>query len=167
MKFFYILALGLMMSLSAHAQDWVNDKPNLSYFSHEGEVFIQPDYSGMMVYFKEAPSLNVKTNLLKTMATKARINVSSIDKSIQLMEYKKLMKFESMEGLPAISTPAERTRFLQDFDLARQGAYDVLPKFEVNGQEIAFTKQVVVSLTDNHSAADISSILNKYDARFL
>lgn len=167
MKKILLLTIGIIWSMTIRAQDWVNNAEKLYYYGDEGKVYLQPDYSSSVVYFSRKPSVNIKEQMLTTIKNARPANSTISEKSFKMMETKDMMEIKSMGTLPSIKTKTERINFLESFQLKAQGAYDVLPKFEVNGNHLAFTKKIIISLKKGQTLEHISELLNQYEAVYL
>lgn len=167
MKKIYLLILTLCIAYSMHAQDWVKDQSNLYYLSTNGKVFIQPDYSAMAVYFKGKPNETVISNFQSKISQSSQRSASTIDNGVEMMSLKGMMRIKSTKGLNSIESRADRSKFLDDYELTAQGAYEVLPAFQVDGIQAWLTKRIVIKLKPGIDQTQIHSLLQQYGGQFL
>lgn len=166
MRKVYLLGLVWAMALTSYAQDWTKEKSSLYYLSPAGKVFIEPDYSAMAVYFKDQPTLKVINSFQAAVDQTASAN-SGQAQEIELMDLKGMVRIKSSKGLRSIQTQRDRADFLKSYNLTNDGAYDVLPAFNVDGNQAWFTKRIVVSLKNNVGLGGINDLMTKYDGQFV
>lgn len=166
MKKVYLLSMVLAIALTSYGQDWTKEKSNLYYLSPAGKVYIEPDYSAMAVYFKEQPSANVASSIRATVDQTGNA-VGGQSQGVELMALKDMLRIKSSKGMRSIESQNDRAEFLRSYNLTNDGAYDVLPSFDVDGNQAWFTKRVVVSLKSNVGLNGISDLLTKYEGQFV
>lgn len=157
MKKINLVLLGFALSVMSYAQVWQDDSPSLYYVSEGEKVFLSPDYSSYAIYFKDTPSSSA-TISMKTL---------SASEDVKMLATKSLAIVKDLKKPATIKTADQKNSFLVSNELAAAGAYDVLPSFTVLGQQVWFTKRVTLELNEGYDLADISSLLEQYDATFL
>ena len=128
----------LALAFVVKGQDWTSDASNLYYISSQGKVFIEADHSAMAIYFKEGIKNEISTKFRNSIQGRSQqFDVSNI----HVMDLKGMIQIKSTDGLSPIRNANERADFLRTYDLAEDGAYDVLPAFIVDGMQAWLTKQ--------------------------
>lgn len=164
-----LLLIFFVTATSAFAQeanDWTKDKSNLYYIGANGKVFLQPDYSSMAVYFKNAPSSKVKKGF-ESELTSSRSSEEIESNGIEIMDIKGMIRIKSSIGLKSINSLQNRAEFLKSYELNNSSAYDVLPAFKIDGIQAWFTKRIVIKLKDGISFNSANELTSKYGAKFL
>lgn len=166
MKQFYLTISLLILSTFLSAQDWVTNYSELYYISHEGKVFIEPDYSAMSVYFKNTPE-KALANKLEEKFAQANRSTEQIDHGVMTMDLKEMIQIKTTKGLSSIQSLEDRQAFLKEYELDQDGAYEVLPAFKVGDVQAWLTKRIIIRLKDGIGLNQIQNILEKYDASFV
>ncbi|MEM7297193.1 MAG: S8 family serine peptidase, partial [Bacteroidota bacterium] len=163
MKKIYLMVC-LALAFVVKGQDWTSDASNLYYISSQGKVFIEADHSAMAIYFKEGVKNEISTKFRNSIQGRSQqFDVSNI----HVMDLKGMIQIKSTDGLSPIRTANERADFLRTYDLAPDGAYDVLPAFRVDGMQAWLTKRVVIRLKDGVDLAQVQDLVTKNDGVFV
>lgn len=139
-----------------NGQSWLDEHQKLYYLTPEGKVFIEPDYSSMAVYFDETPDNNARVALKSSAGSE---NIQSISNKAMVI----VKGVQTNARLVPNQTKADRLKATN----MNETAYDVLPAFKRDDQQIWLTKRVSIKLNEGLSQRDIASYLKKYDAEFI
>ena len=148
----------IMLLSNAHAQDWVKKSSSLYYFNGTEKVYMSPDYSSYAVYFKE----QTPTDL-----TNRRMQGFQFEAVYQRLKMAKFTPNASSNQRLEQSISTSSAQFLQETGLASQGAFEVAPSFQLAGQQVWFTQQVIIKLNTVIEDTRLRNILHKYDAQVL
>ena len=148
------------MAFVTNAQNWTEEKSSLYYVGLDGKVFIEPDYSAAAIYFEDDA---ISETTFEKFNSKVRTLKSTSEENIKLMNKKGVMLIKDV-GSMKLRTVEERQSFLKDYELAEQGAYDVLPAFDDRGVQVFLTKRVSISFKDGYTYDDFAEIFEKYGA---
>ncbi|MEM8527950.1 MAG: S8/S53 family peptidase [Bacteroidota bacterium] len=154
MKYTLITSLALLFSIcTAFAQgDWTTRSNELYYYNGTERVFLQASTTAA-IYFESAPNLNRLSRLFDDFP------------NATFSEEKLMMVLESEELFTNLQSARGRRNFLRSYRLDREGAFEVLPGFLVDGGYPAwFTTTVTVNFAKGTSISQIESILKQFDA---
>lgn len=161
----FTLMMLVGLGFSTVAQDWTSDRSKLYYVSDEGKVFIEPDQNLMAVYFNETPTA-VLADGLKSQFAQMRTS-SGQEVKTNLMDLKGIVTLENVQGVASLGSSKERGDFLSSMGLRTQGAYEVLPGFNVQGEKAWLTKRVVIRLKDGVGFSQIQDEMKRLGASFV
>ncbi|MEO1032962.1 MAG: S8 family serine peptidase [Bacteroidota bacterium] len=166
MKYLFQLIVLMGISLSINAQEWMTDSSKLYYLTKHGKVFIEPDYSAAAIYFNEGLSEAKEHAIierLKLMKTGGQSDASNIE----VMNLKGIVRLKSTSGLNPIRSSKNRKDFLDFYELANDGAYEVLPAFTVDGIQAWMTKRVVIRVKEGYNLNSISNIMDEFNGTYI
>ncbi|WP_462253284.1 S8 family serine peptidase [Ekhidna sp.] len=158
---FYLLVC-LAVAFVAKGQDWTSNNSELYYISSQGKVFIEADHSAMAIYFKDGISSDANNRFKSTLS---RTNTQLSDSDINVMDLKGMIQIKSSKGFSSIRNERERATFLNNINL--DGAYEVLPAFQVDGMQAWLTKRVVIRLKDGVDLGQVQDIITKNGGEFV
>lgn len=164
MKRIYTLWMLVGVVFNTVAQDWIQDDSKLYYWSQEGKVQMDVDENLMAIYFDGELSQDIHQRFVSNLNQK-RSDLKSLEAN--LMDSKGLIRLKNVGSMASFRSTQERKSFIKEYDLETDGAYDVLPGFQVNGVEAWLTKRIIVKLKDGTPFSEALPLIAEKGGSFI